>query len=560
MSRCLLAPRPAASPLGPRRAPYLGGLLAAALLLAALAGPGDAHTPKARATAKRARPAATHRALARLAVAPGDTALRITLLETTDIHGALLPTAKDRDGRPWGSAPVMAAWERKLRDRAHGNAVLLDGGDMMQGSPVSTLVRGRSVIEVMNAARYDAAACGNHEFDWSIDTLSARIRQASFPVLACNIFEKDSGKRPAWITPYTLVRRGRVTVGIVGAATPDTPLVTVPKNVASLRFDDPTALINAYADTCRARGADVVVALMHIGGEAIREGRAPRGPIYEMAPQLRVDALFGGHTHQFITTTVAGKPVMVAGSHGRAVAEVDLVVNRVARSVRVTGQTLHRTYADSVSVGPADQIAAIVDRYNATVGPLMARVLGRAGGAFARDTPAMGNFVADVMKAAAGTQFAFTNSGGLRADLDSGAVALGEIHEIMPFDNALVTCTLTGAQVKRVIEEQPTRIFFSGLRATYDTSRPEGDRATQVMLDTGAPLDSTAHYTVVTNDFMWQGGDGFTTFAQGADTVQTGKLIRDAMVEFVEKAGRAGAAIQPDRNFRFAGQPSRGAH
>lgn len=518
------------------------------------------HARRSRATAPHANTAKSTAGLAHLAVALADTALPLTLLETTDIHGALLEGAKDRNGdRAWGSAPVLVAWERMIERRAHGAAVLLDGGDMMQGSPVSTLTRGRSVIDVMNEARYDAAACGNHEFDWTIDTLTARIHQATFPVLACNIFDKATNARPSWIKPYTLVRRGRVTVGIVGAATPDTPLVTVPKNVASLRFEDPVALINAYADTCRAHGADVVVALMHIGGESFREGSAPIGPIYEMAPRLHVDVLFGGHTHQFISTTIAGKPVMVAASHGRALAELDLTVNRVAHAVRVTSQVLHRTYADSVHVSPTDKVKAIVDRYNATVAPVMARVLGATSGAYLREEPSMGNFVADVMKTAAGTQLAFTNSGGLRADLDSGTVTLGEIYEIMPFDNALVTCTLTGAQVKHVLDEQPTKIFFAGMRATYDDARPAGVRAIHLILDDGTPIDSVASYTVVTNDFMWQGGDGFTTFAQGANVVQTGKLIRDAMVNFVTAAGKVKTPIRPDRSSRFTGRPARPA-
>ncbi len=552
------APRSASPALVSRRSSLVVAAVSALVAVAAVASLGSARPSKSR-SARPARMAAAKATtvLPRLAVAPGDTALRLMLLETTDIHGALLPGATDRDKRAWGSAAVLAAWERMLMARAPGAAVLVDGGDMMQGSPISTVMRGRSVIDFMNEVGYDAAACGNHEFDWSVDTLTARIRQANFPVLACNIFDKATGKQPDWIAPYTLERRGRVTLGIVGAATPETPLVTVPKNVAALRFEDPVTLVNAYADTCRARGADVVIALLHIGGEAIRDNAKPNGPIYELATQLKVDALFGGHTHQFVTTTIAGKPVMIAGSHGRAVAELGLKVNRVARSVQVTQQVLHRTYADSVRVAPTDKVAKIVDGYNSKVAPIMGRPLGTASGAYLREQPSMGNFVADVMKAATRSQVAFTNSGGLRADLDSGTVTLGELYEIMPFDNALVTCKLTGAQLKRVLEEQPSKIFFAGLRARYDAARPDGDHAVQLTLDDGTPVDSTALYSVVVNDFMWQGGDGFKTFAQGADIVQTGKLIRDAMVDFVSDAGKAGTAIAPDRTSRFADRPGR---
>jgi 2',3'-cyclic-nucleotide 2'-phosphodiesterase/3'-nucleotidase len=529
----------------------------------AQAPPGEAHRPSLRTRAKTHAAVRTDSARRTLGVrpAPGDTAIAITLLETTDLHGALLDGSKDRvTGRTWGGAAVVAAWQRKLAARTPGRTFLFDGGDMMQGSPISNLVRGRSVIDVMNAEGYDAAACGNHEFDWSIDTLRARIRQARFPVLACNIFEKRTGVRPQWIQPYTMVRRGGVTVGVIGAATPETPLVTVPSNVASLRFDDPVPLVNALVPELRDRGADVIVLLMHIGGEAPNDSLVT-GPMMDVARAVEgADVIFGGHTHQFISTSVNGQPVVEAASHGRCVGEVDLVVNRVNHLVRVVGQELHRTYTDSVAVPAGDSVSAIVARYNKDVAPIMNRVLGTLADSITRRSPAMGNFVADAMRRAAHTDIAFTNAGGLRRDLDAGPVTLGMVYELLPFENSLVTMRMTGAQVKQVLEEQPSRVNFSGLRAHYDATRPAGDRVVDLEQDGGANIDSHAVYTVVTNDFMAQGGDGFITFTKIPDHVNTGRLIRDVVVEWIESETRRGRSIEAETDDRFPGRPGRNVH
>jgi 2',3'-cyclic-nucleotide 2'-phosphodiesterase/3'-nucleotidase len=490
-------------------------------------------------------------------LSPGDTALAVTLLETTDFHGALLSGGTERStGRPWGGGAVMSTWQQALRARNPERTFLLDGGDMMQGTPISNMVRGRSVIEYMNALRYDAAALGNHEFDWGIDTLRARVAQATFPVLAANVFEKASGMRPSWVQPYTIVRRGKVAVGVVGAATPETPRVTIPTHVASLRFDDPIPILQSMVAEVRSKGADVVVVLAHIGGD-VREGQA-RGQIMDIAREVAgVDVVFGGHTHTFVSTTVGAVPVLIAGSNSRGLAAVDLIVNPHTHRARVVGHTLHRTYADSVSVAPNDPIARIVSRYNAEVAPIMNRVVGIARDVLRRDGPAMGNFVTDVMRAATGADVAITNSGGLRADLDAGGITLGEIFEVLPFDNTIVTVRLSGAEIKMAIEENPSRALFSGLRARYDTSRPLGDRLIGMEDAAGRAISPADTLTVVTNDFMAQGGDGFTVF-EGRWS-PTGLLVRDAAVAAVEKLTAAGRELVPDSTDRMPGRPGRDA-
>ncbi len=486
-----------------------------------------------------------------------DTALAVTLLETTDFHGALLTGGAERSSnRAWGGSAVMAAWQRNVIGRNAERTFLLDGGDMMQGTPISNMVRGRSVIDYMNALRYDAAALGNHEFDWGVDTLRARIAQATFPVLACNVFERATGARPTWVKPYTILRRGNVTVAVIGAATPETPRVTIPTNVAHLRFDDPIPLLRPIVADVRNKGADVVVVLAHIGGE-VRDGQA-RGEIMDIAREVPdVDVVFGGHTHTFVSTTIGDVPVMVAGSNSRGLAEVNLVVNPRTHRARVVSQTLHKTYVDSVTVAPGDRIAALVQRYDALVAPMMNRVVGTAPQAVRRDTPAMGNFVSDVMRDATRADVAITNSGGLRADIEAGDVTVGDIFEVLPFDNTIVSVRMTGDEVRQAIEQNPSRALFSGVRARYDTSRPVGERVIGLERFDGRAVAPTESLTVVTNDFMAQGGDGFTAFA--GKWKPTGVLIRDAAVAAVEALTAAQRPLTPDTTDRMPGRPGRDA-
>src|SRR5207249_2086247 len=155
--------------------------------------------------------------------------------------------------------------------------------------------------------------------------------------------------------------------------------------------------------------------------------------IFDIARGVQgVDVVFGGHTHTFVSTTIEGRPVIVSASHGQAIGEVDLVVNRVTHSARVVGQDLHRAYTDSVTVAPNDPVATIVAHYNADIAPIMARVVGHAPVEIDRRTPAMGNLVADIMRKAARTQIAFTNAGGLRAEIEAGDVTLGNVYEVLP--------------------------------------------------------------------------------------------------------------------------------
>lgn len=476
-------------------------------------------------------------------------AREVTLLATTDFHGALIGGGRDRrTDRPWGGAVALVARVRQERALRADRTFLLDGGDEMQGSPESNFVFGRSAVAVLRALGTDAAALGNHEFDWGIDTLCARQREMGYPMLAGNVFEKATGRRPAWLRPWALVRRDGVVLGVVGLATPETPRTTLPPNVASLRFEPPERALPALVREVRRAGADIVVVLGHMGGEQDATGEI-RGPVSEVARVARAvgaDAVIGGHTHTFVAGSVDGLPVLVAGSNGRVLGRV--VLEWDGRRTRPLDVRLLPAYSDSLAVPPWDPIAAHVDSVERAVRPFRQRVLGRAARPLRRTD--LANLVTDALRSATGSDVAIMNPGGLRRDLDTGPITAGDLFELLPFENAVVTVHLRGEELRAVIASRPEKTLLAGLHGRWDPGAPAGERLLLLHAD-GSPLGADSTYLVATNSFVALGGDDFVGFEGGRGFTVHPTLVRDAVGQWIESETRAGRAVDPDSRARF---------
>ena len=508
----------------------------------------------------------------------------IRVLETTDFHGAILPGRERRTNRPVGGSSVLAAWIERLRAENPEGTVLVDGGDMFQGTMISNLAFGRPVIEHMNALGYTAAAIGNHEFDWTADTLERRVREMRFAALGANMVQVRDGKRPPWVRADTLVVRRGVRIGIIGLCYPETPSVTLAKHVTHLRFGDDSAAAANRVPALRGAGkADLVIGIGHIPAST-DTSRGVTGDLARLARGVAgVDAWFGGHSHNRVIGAVdrspaSGKrssrppdaaarervPAMIAGSHGEVIAVCDLRVDPVANRVVDRRYRLVTTYADQVT--PDAEMQARVERWNAGVQALGAEPLGRNAARLTRTRGAestVGNLVTDAMRAAVGVDIAFQNSGGLRADLAEGVVTRGAIYEVMPFDNTIVTMELTGSEVRRALEDalRTGRVTqVSGLRYAFDLERPVMQRLVSVQTADGSPFDSSRVWTVAVNNFMAGGGDESSTLARGRNAKDTRVLVRDALEEYVRSrcAGGASLEVRTDGRITRAGRAGDG--
>ncbi|MBI2267378.1 MAG: metallophosphatase [Armatimonadetes bacterium] len=214
----------------------------------------------------------------------------LLILHTNDFHGHLSPwvnKALAPPPREIGGSAYMAALIRKYREK-NPRALLLDAGDIAQGTMVSNLFKGAPVLAVMNALKYDAGTLGNHEFDWGLPATLGMIKQARFPVLCANVRSRATGKLLPGTRPYVILKEGDIKIGLIGLITPETPQVTHPKNVKGLEFLPPLEVIRRYYPIVKSHGADLVMALSHCGlGEDRQIARGTN----------LLDAIIGGHSH-----------------------------------------------------------------------------------------------------------------------------------------------------------------------------------------------------------------------------------------------------------------------
>jgi 2',3'-cyclic-nucleotide 2'-phosphodiesterase (5'-nucleotidase family) len=379
---------------------------------------------------------------------------------------------------------------------------------MIQGNAWANLFRGKSSLDVMNAMKFDAMVVGNHEFDFGPKVLKERMAQARFPLLGANV------KGFAGLKPYVIKNLQGVKIGIIGVVTPDTPFATHPRNVAGLTFSTPESAVKKYLQELKGR-ADIIVVLSHCGFQADKE-LAAKVP--------GIDVIVGGHSHtKILQPEVVGQTIIVqAWEHAKALG----ILNLKIKDGKVVGfdGALEEI---SPATGPANcQIQEIVARYERQTGSLLHRAIGETqvdlDGKHVRERETnLGDYVADVMRQAAGAEVALINGGGIRTGIAQGKIEVKDIYAVLPFDNYLVAIRLTGAQLKAALEhgvarlEEPSGSFLqvSGLTFTYSRSAPAGSRVKDVTVG-GGPLEPQKEYVVATNDFLVAGGDGYTVFGE----------------------------------------------
>ena len=459
----------------------------------------------------------------------------VRIIATNDFHGALEPR-RDSRGVLRGGAAALAAEIGQARAECRApscTSILLDGGDEFQGTPASNMGFGRPVVTVFNRLGRAAAALGNHEFDWGQDTLRARMREASYPILGANVTDA-SGKDIPWIPDDTIVRAGNLRIGIVGIATVVTPTSTKPSNVSDLRFVDPIPVVNRSAKALRARGAQFVIVVAHAGAFCEPSPATPScdGEIVDLARGLteRVDAIVSGHTHSPVTTVVNGVPIIQARSHGTALGVLDVSLYGEKPVIALRDVLPDRInpdpVIDSLVRAVTAPLQAIVNRPIATVADRMSNEV-------------LGNFMADAYRAAGGGEVGVMNIGGVRAALDTGTVTYGELFEVAPFANMLVRLTLTGAGLRAWLEkavgQRSMRALLSGVVVTCDSTRAPGNRIVSVTLSDGQPLVDTRSYRFVYSDFLHANGDGLQA-TEGVEKVEElGIVDIDALTDWVRR-------------------------
>jgi 5'-nucleotidase len=563
--------------------------------------------------------------------------IKLTIIGDSDIHGALDPNVVPvafANGRAHalevGGAETMSAYYQLERDMNPGGVVLVSAGDFFQGTLIANQFQGTAVIDVLNHLHYDAVAVGNHEFDYGplrLDlqhhpknfdprgVLEARMQQAQFPFLSCNIIDSTTQQPPTWpkLACATLVSRRGIRIGLIGATTAETPNTTLPPYVSGLDFLPIARGLRRGITEARKLGAEVIIAVVHAGTDCKRFDNPMDSSSCDLHDELPValqalgdsslDAVVAGHTHGHVAHFMYGMPVIESGAHGlefgRVTLYLDPTTHRVIRDrtqiaqpqsfcrevVHGTQQCNARVAAVSAepvvetarylgkAVMPDPRMSKLLSDYRHTVQVEQARVIARIDEPIRRapfGESALGDLITDCMLAATrrdpqipDADFAIENSGGIRADILAGPLTFGALYEVLPFDNVLVTASLTGAQVQRIFDlalTESSRIFqVSGLRVTYSSVRSQDAappdiqdsstrayRVARVEFIDGKPLVLDRTYTIVWNDFLASGGNGMkrlvAELTPGLQTYHYGASLRGA----VEDAIKANPSILAD--------------
>ena len=439
-----------------------------------------------------------------------------------------------------------------------GNVLLLSAGDNFQGSLYYTTYKSKVVSDFFNQMGFDVVATGNHEFDDGPEEFKVFIDAAEFPIIGGNFDVSKSEELRGAIKGSYVIEVGGERIGIIGATTEDTPEIAT---VGEVEFHDVVQYVRGASEALDAAGIDKIILLSHIG-YTVDQDVAASLPL--------VDVIVGGHSHSLLSNTdeaavgpyptmvtnPAGQevPVVQANQYGKHLGALEVTWDAEGNVVSAVGEP----YLIDASVeGDAGFAAQLAD----LAGPIqeaMSEVIGTATDAIEGSREicramecSMGNLVADAMLdrvADQGVSMAIANGGGLRASIDSGEITMGEVITVLPFSNTLATVDISGADVIDALENGVSDVEngagrfpqVSGLKFSFDLSQPVGERISDVMVKEGedfVPIDEDVTYTVVTNDFMRTGGDGYGTFAEGDNPYDFGPPLERVLADYIASLG-----------------------
>ena len=460
---------------------------------------------------------------------------QLTILHTSEHHGTLQPI-ESGPFKGFGGVARRAALIEKIRKEAR-NVLLVDSGDLVVGTAMSSVFRGRPDIAAMNLMGYDALAVGNHDFDFGVGHLGDLKKQARFPFLCTNLRPKNSG-----VCQSALVRTiGRLRVGLLGlVGRRSYPEMFSRDAVRDLKFEDPIAAAAHAAGQLRRR-VDLIVAVTH---QETEEDLALAKAVSE------IDVIVGGHTSGFdgLITAAGGEPAqgrvelltrgpIVVKTHqqGRTLGRLDLTFDKKLSAAEARNLPIDPSLAEQ------PKVAALVKDYTQRLDAAASHVLGHALVDLVGENQAvrtgetnLGNLLADLIRRKIGTEIALLNSGLIRGTIPAGPVTLKRIMQTLPFEEPLVSFKLTGAQLHEALENSVSKLpatsgrflQVSGLSYTFDPAAPSGARVKEIRIR-NAPLARDRDYTAAVNRFLADGGDGYAVFLKARDRVEHQSPLRD---------------------------------
>jgi 2',3'-cyclic-nucleotide 2'-phosphodiesterase (5'-nucleotidase family) len=535
----------------------------------------------------------------------GDGILRVHLIWTNDLHGHIAPEParfmNPEFPPPLGGGASAARYIKEIRAKAAttGDEVLLvDVGDLFQGTPIGTKTQGTAVIEYFNSIGYEFVVPGNHDFDLGRENCERLARMSDFPWISANIDEESTGQLVDWVQPTLMLEYQGVKIGVVGITTPSTETMSFPQNVAGLKFQPMAERLIKYRDQLKAEGADIIFLGIHEGlpydpkkgwqritgateteTEAEQQGTYGSNHSYggqnlmELVHEVSgIDFAVGGHTHRGYhhpwidpkNHTLCFESFGNGSSLGHAVLLIDRKTKTLLGYEPAHDRgTLITLFEDEI--WPDPETREVLRPHQEATEAAMQAVVGTSAIALGRGGPGanlVGNLVTDAMVQYFDADFSFQNLGGLRADLPAGDLRAQDIFSVLPFGNELVVVEMDGRMVRQIVERKLAGnsggICTAGAKIHFDKNRPDYDRLVEFEVG-GAPWDPDRMYRVVCTNFLMEGNSGlhFLTSVPAANITPT----QITTAECVEHYLSLHSPVRPrvdDRWVEKPGQPQKG--
>lgn len=434
--------------------------------------------------------------------APPSGDVKITILYTNDEHGWMEATDKTS-----GAAGMLSMWKSREGFDGSDNYLILSGGDMWTGPAISTWFKGRSMIEVMNKMGYEAAALGNHDFDFTIDTLIGHLKQMNFPVLSANIVEKGSGKVPGFAKPYLILEKAGMKIGIIGLSSLSTPYTTFPAYVEDYKFTPYAAAIEKYAPIVKNEGADIIIIVGHICESEMEI-------LSTTAKKYGVPLIAGGHCHQEVLKSMNGVLLIESGAELHNYVQVELIYDMESKRVRIGTHQLVKNQSTSAD----ESIEKIVDYWQTKTEDALAEEIGYCSETIPESSVAMGNLVCDSwLQTFPNADVSITNSGGIRQDIHQGNISLKTIVGLLPFENTIYELNLTGSELLDCIDN-----YLLGGMTTIGGNR----------LSDATPIYADSTYSVLTTDYLYSADPDFSKY--DPEPNNTSENYRQPLIDWIK--------------------------
>lgn len=466
----------------------------------------------------------------------------ITVIHTNDTHAAV----KD-DGKSQIGFAKLGSYVAGLK-KEDPNVLLLDAGDMFQGLPFANLEKGHSIVDIVNKVGYDAMTVGNHEFDFGASNLFEIQKKLNYPMLAANV-SKDGQQV---FEPYIIKELAGVKVGIFGLATPETAYKTHPDNVKGYVFENIIKSAQKTVDQLKnEEKVDIVILMAHLG---LYEGDDTSDLVAQNVEGI--DLIIDGHSHTTLEAGIVENGALIV-STGNSLKNIGQVVLSLEDSKLVDAEAQLLDYEDLAAVVGDKEIEAAIEKVEAAQKPLLDKVVGQTKVDLVGEREIvrtgesnLGQLATDAMIELTGADMALTNGGGIRTSIPAGDITMGQLVAVFPFGNTLMVKDIKGSDILAALEhgvkEYPNELggfpHTAGISFTLNTKAKVGNRISDLKI-AGEPVDLNKSYSLVTNDFMAAGGDGYYMLKDYPIKAEYNTLM-DTLLDYVAAQGTVEGAFE----------------